>query len=176
MQTGAGATRAVFVDPSGRRGRLVSRTCWALGALGVAYVLLVVVSLLLPPSLTRLTVPGLGRVLPGPGAPALTAEGGGKQAPETLLAPSPSPRRPSPSAEASPSPASDARSAATPAPSTAAPAAPPPPASPAAAPVPAAPGPTVAPSPRSTRAPSTQPAARPTRSPKPRPDPTRGPR
>jgi hypothetical protein len=88
--------RAVFVDPTGRRSRLVARTCWVLGGLLVAYVALVIVSLVLPPSLSRLAVPGLGRVLPGPGAAVLggaqEAEQETAPAPDVLLERPPSPR------------------------------------------------------------------------------------
>ncbi|MGB8651874.1 MAG: hypothetical protein WCD35_14560, partial [Mycobacteriales bacterium] len=59
----------VFVDASGRRASWFARTCWALGAVMAGYLLLVVVSLVAPPGVTRLAVPGLGRLLPGPGAP-----------------------------------------------------------------------------------------------------------
>ena len=100
------APRAVFVDPTGRRSRVVARTCWVLGALGVAYVALVVVSLLLPPGLGRLAVPGLGPVLPGPAAAPLgAAEAQGEvRAPAVLLAPAPSPSTSPRRASASPRP------------------------------------------------------------------------
>ncbi len=170
----ASEVRAVFVDPTGRRGRVVARTCWALGSLGVAYVALVLVSLLLPPGLSRLTVPGLGAVLPGPAAAPLGAV---EEAPEVLLAPtrSPSPRttaspgpRPSPSsARPTPTPTGGAPSpsgTAEPRPTTAstrAPTAPPA-------------RPTTQPTQRATQAPSAPPGS--TRTPKPRPSPTRSPR
>lgn len=179
----AGEARAVFVDPTGRRGRLVSRTCWAVGALLSLYVALVVVSLLLPPSLSRLAIPGLGPVLPGPAAAPLIGGGGAPQRPDVLLA-SPS-ARPSamPARTAAPFPV--ARPTVTTAPGAPSDPAPTSAPSPSAAPAPAtrAPGrPSTAPSPQSGSQPS-RPAAAPSeppgqaeRSPRPRPSQTRGPR
>lgn len=181
-----GVTRAVFVDPTGRRSRIVARACWAVGALLVAYVALVVVSLLLPPGLSRLTVPGLGPVLPGPAAAVLGAEERPDAGPpEVLLAPSRSPRpsatppplsappRPLPSLAPSPRTVPQPAPAASPAPAR--------------SPRPertAAPGSTRTPGPpvRPTTEPTRQ-AAKPSpaaggssRGPKPRPSATRGPR
>lgn len=170
---GAGEARAVFVDPSGRRSRMVARTCWVLGTLGVAYIGLVLVSLLLPPGLSRLTVPGLGAVLPGPAAAPLGAVEG--DAPEVLLAPTP---RPSLRASAPPRPTpSTGRPTPIPSAGTASPsrtAAPRPTTAATRAPT-APPGrPTTEPTRRATQAPATPPGS--TRTPKPRPTPTRGPR
>lgn len=79
----------VFVDPSGRRGRLVRRACWLLGSLAGAYVVAVLLALVVPAGLTRLAVPGLGAVLPGPAAPELRDAGGSPAPAAGLLAPSP---------------------------------------------------------------------------------------
>ncbi|MBC7678386.1 MAG: hypothetical protein H7233_05300 [Pseudorhodobacter sp.] len=79
----------VFVDPSGRRGRLVRRACWLLGSLAGAYVVAVLLALVVPAGLTRLVVPGLGAVLPGPAAPELRDAGGSPAPAAGLLALSP---------------------------------------------------------------------------------------
>lgn len=168
MESG-GPASPVFVDPSGRRHRRVVRGAWLLAGLGAAYIGLVVVSLLLPPSVSRLSVPGLGPVLPGPAAAPLAAAEGEDDGPEVLLARSPSPRpggsrspRPTPSAAGAPAP--------TGLPSL----------------TPSVP-PTTRPSPapRPTRASTAAPTAPPgqsdppgqaSRSPRPRPTPSRGPR
>jgi hypothetical protein len=182
-------TRPVFVDPSGRRHRRVVRTAWLLAGLGAAYVALVVVSLLLPPSLSRLTVPGLGPVLPGPAAAPLGRDEGEQERPEVLLERSPSPAGPAPSprptAFRSPSPRPTAAPASPPAAGTTATPAPVPGSTPAQtptpAPAPATGAPTAAPEPRATAAPSEPPGhsqapGQASRSPQPRPSPSRGPR
>jgi hypothetical protein len=145
-------TRPVFVDPSGRRHRRVVRTAWLLAGLGAAYVGLVVVSLLLPPSLSRLTVPGLGPVLPGPAAAPLGRDEGEQERVVPAATPAPVPGS-TPAQTPTPTPA--------PAPSTGAP--------------------TAAPEPRATAAPSEPPGqsqapGQASRSPQPRPSPSRGPR
>lgn len=180
MQQG-GHARAVFVDPTGRRHRRVARTAWVLAALGVAYVALVVVSLLLPPSLARLTVPGLGQVLPGPAAAPLGQAEGEAEGPDVLLerspsaapgrqSPTPRPSRGRATSSARPAPAAPAASS----PSAAA-------GTPAAVPTPGEATPAPAPTRGATAAPSEPPgrSAAPgqaSRSPKPRPTSTRGPR
>lgn len=93
MQDGgdaAGTTRPVFVDASGRRGRWLHRLFVALGVLMATYVGVVLVSLVAPSSLSRLAVPGLGPVLPGPGAPGLRTATGTHAKPAAVLAPHPS--------------------------------------------------------------------------------------
>lgn len=159
----------VFVDPSGRRHRVVVRGAWLLAALGAAYIGLVVVSLLLPPSVSRLSVPGLGPVLPGPGAAALGDAEGEDDGPDVLLArsPSPAPPRSTRSPRPSPSPVTVARTSSP---------------SPAASPT-GTTGPTAAPRPTtaSTAAPTappgqSQPPGQASRSPRPRPTPSKGPR
>lgn len=87
------ATRPVFVDASGRRGRWLHRLFVALGVLMATYVGVVLVSLVAPSSLSRLAVPGLGPVLPGPGAPGLRTATGGHGKPAVVLGPHPSPSR-----------------------------------------------------------------------------------
>ncbi|WP_028048182.1 hypothetical protein [Cellulomonas sp. URHD0024] len=97
MSGQSGASRAVFVDPSGRRGRTVRRIMWTLGALAAAYAVLVVAALVIPVGMNRLAVPGLGPLLPGPAAPALGGPAGGDEG--SLVPASPPPTvTPSPSA------------------------------------------------------------------------------
>lgn len=160
--------RAVFVDPSGRRGRIVSRICWALGSLGTGYVALVLVALVVPAGSVPLTLPGLGPVVTGPGAPALRNIEGTKQTVSQLLRPSPSPSssprstsEPAPRTTTTMSPALRISPKANPA-SPAGPTAQPTPASTNAA----TPGPPeTRPTPRSTKA-AASPKPRPTRSPR----------
>lgn len=161
----------VFVDPSGRRHRLVVRAAWLLAGLGAAYIGLVVVSLLLPPSVSRLSVPGLGPVLPGPGAAALGDAEGEASRPDVLLARSPSPAPPRSTRSAGPAPS--------PTPVTVARTGSP---SPSASPTGTA-SPTAAPRPTtaSTAAPTappgqSEPPGQASRSPRPRPTPSKGPR
>jgi hypothetical protein len=85
---GAVAPRAVFVDLSGRRARRVRWITLALGAVASAYVVLVLLALVLPAGFGRLTVPGLGPLLPGPAAPAFRDAAGADLPPAQLLAPS----------------------------------------------------------------------------------------
>ena len=75
----------VFVDPSGRRRRLVQVVGWTLSALSVAYLALFVVSLISSPGLLPLSLPGIGRILPGAGAPAITSAGHRPRRPEDVL-------------------------------------------------------------------------------------------
>ncbi|KQS97313.1 hypothetical protein [Cellulomonas sp. Leaf395] len=137
-----GASSAVFVDPSGRRGRTVRRITWALGALVATYAVLVVAALVVPVGMNRLAVPGLGPLLPGPIAPALAGTAGDPTPP----APAP----PSPTATPTPSPSASASAReartvpATPAPTPAAILAAAPPPVPSATPTQAARGPSVA--------------------------------
>lgn len=165
----SGPVSPVFVDPSGRRHRLVVRAAWLLAGLGAVYIGLVVVSLLLPPSVSRLSVPGLGPVLPGPGAAALGNAQGEDSRPDVLLArsPSPAPPRSTRPPRPSPSPVLATRS---------------PSPSPSASPTGTA-GPTAAPRPTtaSTAAPTAPPGqsvppGQASRSPRPRPTPSKGPR
>ena len=162
--------RAVFVDPSGRRHRLVARACWALGALVAAYVALVLASLVASPALGRLEVPGLGPVLPGPAAAPLGAAQGRSEQPARLLVPSPSASpSASPALGARPTPAPSRTRAALATPATS------PTGTPTAAPTRTPGQPTAV----ATRRPTTAPTAPPgqaSRTPKPRPTPTRGPR
>ncbi|KRD43615.1 hypothetical protein ASE38_05180 [Cellulomonas sp. Root930] len=87
----SGTPRAVFVDPSGRRGRTVRRVMWTLGLLVGLYCALVVVALVLPVGMSRLAVPGLGPLLPGPVAPALADPGSDSAPLAPLTTPSATP-------------------------------------------------------------------------------------
>ena len=135
MSRQGGGSRAVFVDPSGRRGRTVRRVTWTLGALVGAYAVLVVVALVVPVGMNRLTLPGLGPLLPGPVAPAFADQ------PADPVPPAPSS---TPTVAATQSPAAVPRGERSPVP-TQAPTSAVPVAEPAPAPVPAAPVETAAP-------------------------------
>lgn len=76
---------AVFVDASGRRWRRVRWLGVALAGLLVAYLLLLVAALVGPPALSRIAVPGLGPVLPGPAAGSLGDGRGGSATPREAL-------------------------------------------------------------------------------------------
>jgi len=115
--------RAIFVDPSGRRGRVVRRTSWLFGCLASTYVVLVLASLVVPAGLGRVTVPGLGPLLPGPAAPSLRDAGGAAQPPSHLLGASASATggaasrptaQPAPTLTASPQPGTAATGSPTP--------------------------------------------------------------
>ena len=166
----SGAGSPVFVDPSGRRHRLVVRAAWVLAGLGAAYIGLVVVSLILPPSVSRLSVPGLGQVLPGPAAAPLAAAEGEDDGPDVLLARSPSPAPPPSTRSPRPSPTPVATVLRTTSPS--------PSVSPSPSTSPTSPGrPTTA----STAAPTappgqSEPPGQASRSPRPRPTPSKGPK
>lgn len=89
----------VFVDPSTRRVTAVRVVGWLLAVVVAGYLLLVAVALVGPPGLSRVTVPGLGPVLPGPGAAQLDDGGAEREAPGVVLErtrppqPSPPPSR-----------------------------------------------------------------------------------
>ena len=168
----SGPAAPVFVDPSGRRHRVVVRAAWVLAGLGAAYIGLVVVSLLLPPSVSRLSVPGLGPVLPGPAAAPLAAAEGEDDGPDVLLARSPSPAPPRSTRPPRPSPSPVVLPVRTASPS--------PPSSPSPSPT-AVTGPSARPTTASTAAPTappgqTEPPGQASRSPRPRPTASRGPR
>lgn len=61
----------IFVDDSGRRHRAVRAVGWAAGTVVVAYLVAVVVSLFGGPNLVPLSLPSVGRLVPGPTAPDL---------------------------------------------------------------------------------------------------------
>lgn len=175
---GSGPGSPVFVDPTGRRQRIVVRAAWVLAALGAAYIGLVVVSLLLPPSVSRLSVPGLGPVLPGPGAAALGAAEGVDAGPDVLLArsPSPAPPRGTPPPRPTPSPVVTSARTATPS-LTASPTA----SSTSSATATTGPSAPPRPTTASTAAPTappgqSEPPGQASRSPRPRPTPSKGPR
>ena len=155
---------AVFVDPSGRRGKVVGRAFWLLSCLASAYVVLVLVSLVVPAGLSRLTVPGLGPVVPGAGAPKLRDSQGTKQTVSQLLSPSSRPtsgteRTPGPSPATSPSAVDRATPTLTASPGTATPSPVPRGSSSA---TPATPSPPSHPTPKSTKAASPKPHPTPT--------------
>ena len=62
----------VFVDDTGRRHRVVRIVGWVLGGVTAAYLALLGISLVGSPGLVPLSLPALGRVLPGPAAPLVT--------------------------------------------------------------------------------------------------------
>ena len=85
------AQQHVFVDPTGRRARVLRVLAWVLsGALALSLALLVV-ALVAPPSLTRVLVPGLE--LPGAAAPRLDPGGQGRvgRPASVLRTPTPTP-------------------------------------------------------------------------------------
>jgi hypothetical protein len=67
-----GLSSPVFVDPSGRRQRVLRRLGWVLATLIALYLAVMVVSLVASPSLLRLSLPGLGTLFPGSDAPRLS--------------------------------------------------------------------------------------------------------
>jgi len=70
------APTPVFVDDSGRRHRFVRGFGWALAAVVTVYLALLGVSLVGSPGLVPLSLPAVGKVLPGPAAP-LMSDGAG---------------------------------------------------------------------------------------------------
>ena len=62
----------VFVDDTGRRHRFVRGFGWILAAVITVYLALLTVSLVGSPGLVPLSLPAVGRVLPGPAAPLLS--------------------------------------------------------------------------------------------------------
>jgi hypothetical protein len=158
--TPVAAARSIFVDASGRRGRLLVRVFWVLGAVLAAYVGVVLLALVGPPGLSRLAIPGLGPVLPGPGAAPLRATTGGHGSPGRLLprpgetrapvvssvGPTSAPTAGVPTSSPRPAPAATPSASARPRPST---------------PASAAPGRTTAPSTAPSRAPAPGPSKTP---------------
>jgi len=69
--TQTGAPIPVFVDDTGRRHRVVRVVGWVVGALTLAYLALLGVSLVGSPGLVPLSLPAIGSVLPGPSAPQI---------------------------------------------------------------------------------------------------------
>ena len=65
------APAPVFVDDTGRRHRIVRLIGWVAGGLTLAYLALLGVSLIGSPGLVPLSLPAIGRVLPGPSAPQI---------------------------------------------------------------------------------------------------------
>lgn len=61
----------VFVDDSGRRHRIVRAFGWAVAVVVVLYLGLLGVSLVGSPDVVPLSLPAIGHLLPGPGAPLI---------------------------------------------------------------------------------------------------------
>lgn len=75
----------VFVDDSGRRHRFVRGFGWALAAVVTVYLALLGVSLVGSPGLVPLSLPAVGKVLPGPAAPLVSdGSGSGRSAGELV--------------------------------------------------------------------------------------------
>lgn len=77
----------VFVDPSGRRQRLLGTVGFVVAAGFALYLVVITIALMAPPGVLPLAVPGLGRLLPGPGAPALSDSASGPAVPAVVLGP-----------------------------------------------------------------------------------------
>lgn len=92
----------VFVDASGRRARLARVLGLVVAAVCGLYLLLVGITLVAPPGVLPLSIPGLGRLLPGPGAPKLSDNLGRSVRPASVLTPAPSVGSPSPTAASGP--------------------------------------------------------------------------
>ena len=84
------APSPVFVDDSGRRHRFVRVVGWCLGILMLAYLALLGISLVGSPGLVPLSLPAIGRLLPGPAAPLVGGPSQGHR-PGELVAPSAAP-------------------------------------------------------------------------------------
>jgi len=67
----ASPTTPVFVDDSGRRHRIVRVIGWFVAVIVVLYLGLLGVSLVGSPDVVPLSLPAIGRLLPGPGAPLI---------------------------------------------------------------------------------------------------------
>src|SRR5437763_11703760 len=67
------APTPVFVDDTGRRHRNVRLIGWVLGAVMLAYLALLGISLVGSPGVVPLSLPAIGRLLPGPAAPLIQA-------------------------------------------------------------------------------------------------------
>ena len=93
---GEAGVAPVFVDPSGRRARLARALGLAVAAVCGLYLLLVGITLVAPPGVLPLSIPGLGRLLPGPGAPKLSDNLGRSVRPASVLTPAPSAGTPTP--------------------------------------------------------------------------------
>jgi hypothetical protein len=110
------APTPVFVDADGRRGRLVAWVSRALASVLVAYLVLLGGALVGAPWVPRVSLPGVGRVVPGragpPLAPRIVASPGATSSPSPpratggipppVLAGAPPPAPPAPTAAAGP--------------------------------------------------------------------------
>jgi hypothetical protein len=80
------APTPVFVDDTGRRHRTVRLTGWILGAVMLAYLALLGISLVGSPGVVPLSLPAIGRLLPGPAAPLVDGPSSGASRPGDLVA------------------------------------------------------------------------------------------
>ena len=85
MTTPDAAPAPVFVDDTGRRHRAVRVVGWVIGVVVVAYLALLGISLVGSPGIVPLSLPALGRLLPGPAAAPLEAVTRGHGPREPLL-------------------------------------------------------------------------------------------
>src|SRR5438067_12879941 len=81
------APAPVFVDDSGRRHRVVRAIGWVLGAVVAGYLGLLGVSLVGSPGFVPLSLPALGRILPGPAAPQIAGASDAGHNPGDLVSP-----------------------------------------------------------------------------------------
>ena len=79
------APAPVFVDDSGRRHRTVRVVGWVLGAVVAGYLALLGISLVGSPGLVPLSLPALGRILPGPAAAQVAGAPAGGHDPGALV-------------------------------------------------------------------------------------------
>ena len=87
MTTPDAAPAPVFVDDTGRRHRAVKVVGWAVGVIVLAYLALLGISLVGSPGIVPLSLPALGRILPGPAAAPLGAATRGHGPREPVLPP-----------------------------------------------------------------------------------------
>ena len=87
MTTTDAAPAPVFVDDTGRRHRAVKVVGWLVAVVVVGYLALLGISLVGSPGLVPLSLPALGRILPGPAAAPLEPVTRGEHRREPLLPP-----------------------------------------------------------------------------------------
>lgn len=88
------APAPVFVDDSGRRHRAVRVFGWLVGVVMVGYLALLAISLVGSPGLVPLSLPALGRILPGPGAPPIAGTSSRSHTRPELVVPTAAARTP----------------------------------------------------------------------------------
>ena len=79
------APAPVFVDDSGRRHRTVRVIGWVLGGVVAGYLALLGISLVGSPGLVPLSLPAIGRILPGPAAAQVAGAPAGGHDPGALI-------------------------------------------------------------------------------------------